>query len=210
MRRLAVSDIHGYASKLESVLQQAGYNPDRDRLFLLGDYIDRGPEIRRTVELCIGLQRQGAVALLGNHDCACMLSWKPEMYEIWTRPGNGGDLTLSEYGGRVPRRVLRWFERLPLWHEEPDCILVHAGFRPGVQLLRQNPHDLLWIREEFWFGYRGKLVIFGHTPTNILHGKPAPWYGLDKIGIDTGACYTDEFGGCLTLFDLDTHDIWQA
>lgn len=209
-RRLAVADIHGCATKLQTVLEKGRYNPDRDRLFLLGDYVDRGPEIRQAVELCIGLQRQGAIALLGNHDADCMLSHNPTVAATWTLSQNGGHMTLAAFGGHIPRRILRWVKQRPMHHEEPDCILVHAGLRPGVPLWEQHPHDLLWIRNEFHYGYRGKLVIFGHTPTNLLHRKLTPWYGVDKIGIDTGACFEHLYGGCLTLFDLDTHETWTA
>ena len=43
-RDLAVGDIHGYFSRLEQTLNQAGFDPARDRLFSVGDLTDRGPD----------------------------------------------------------------------------------------------------------------------------------------------------------------------
>lgn len=210
-RRLAVADIHGCAKELESVLWQAKYNPNRDQLFLLGDYVDRGPEPARTVEIVRDLERNGTIVLLGNHEWATLRAQtEPDVRERLLLPRNGGAVTLADYGGRIPDDVLEWFRSLPLLHTEPDCILVHAGLRPGVSMSHQSVRDLLEIREPFFSEYSGKTVIFGHTPTNLLHGKLEPWYGKDKIGIDTGVCFKDTHGGCLTLFDLDTQRTWTA
>lgn len=249
-RRLAVSDIHGERDRLQRVLDMAKYEPANDRLFLLGDYIDRGPDAKGTVDLVRQLQRNGAIALKGNHDAvlvayyhgdATRYAWlRKHGFERWLE--QGGTETLASYGGDVPDDVLAWLDALPLYHEEPDCILVHAGLKPGIPLEQQAHDDLLWIRDEFYGAtpaqglsacdhrrYTGKKVIFGHTPTRILHESyptPAqglhtcdghtptsilhqrwePWYGVDKVGIDTGAVW----GGVLTLYDLDTQETWTA
>lgn len=210
-RRLAVSDIHGEGHRLLQVLEKAHYEPGNDRLFLLGDYGDRGTDSRFTVEAVRRLIEEGAgkvKALLGNHD-----EWwveaasNPDAVPHWLT--QGGDTTLRDYGGFPPADVVAWLRSLDLYHEEPDCILVHAGLMPGIPLQEQDPHDLLWIRKVFHNGYRGKRVIFGHTPTWLLHGARNNfdiWRGPDKIGIDTGAAY----GGPLTLLDLDSGETWTA
>lgn len=211
-RRLAVSDIHGEGHRLLQVLEKAHYEPGNDRLFLLGDYIDRGTDSKRTVEIVQALQRTGAIVLMGNHDYVCVQvcrgavdnpHWQGDR-DLWS--SQGGDTTLRDYSGIPPDDVLDWLANLALYHEEPDCILVHAGLRPGIPLQEQNPNDLLWIRKPFHEGYRGKRVIFGHTPTSILHGSWDVWHGPDKMGIDTGAVW----GGYLTLCDLDNGQVWTA
>ena len=67
--------------------------------------------------------------------------------------------------------------------------------RPGVPLARQEPHDLLWIREPFLSARDdfGKVVVHGHTPT------ARPQLQDNRIGIDTGAVY----GGRLTAVSLE-------
>ena len=71
-----VGDIHGHASKLDRLLRTLGYDqkdgvpthPERTVVFL-GDYVDRGPEIRRTLEIVRAMTDAGAAAaLMGNHE----------------------------------------------------------------------------------------------------------------------------------------------
>lgn len=213
-RRLAVADIHGEGRRLVEVLAKAGFDADSDRLFLLGDYVDRGESSKYTVQVVQDLVRNGAVALLGNHDAVLLAYAQGDSSRYaWLRRwaftswfSQGGAHTLLDYGQVIPSDVVEFLSSLPLYHKEPDCILVHAGLRPGVALVDQSDDDLLWIRKEFHESYTGKRVIFGHTPTQILHGKPEPWYGVDKVGIDTGAVW----GGALTLFDLDSGQTWVA
>lgn len=46
-RDFAVGDIHGCFSKLEAALRRVGFIPEKDRLFSVGDLVDRGPESHR-------------------------------------------------------------------------------------------------------------------------------------------------------------------
>lgn len=107
-----------------------------------------------------------------------------------------------------PDEEIAWLDSIPLYHEEPDVILVHAGLFPGRPLAEQTEKVLLWITEPFLTNYRDKHVIFGHTPTPYLHGEKRwePWFGPDKTGIDTGAVY----GGKLTVLDIDSRTWWSA
>jgi len=68
-----------------------------------------------------------------------------------------------------------------------DYFFVHAGVRPGVPLGMQSANDLLWIRGDFLesTGPFGKVVVHGHTP------GPEPVVKSNRIGIDTGAVFTD-------------------
>jgi serine/threonine protein phosphatase 1 len=207
-RRLVVSDIHGEGHRLVQALAKAGYAPGVDRLFLLGDYIDRGTDSKATVDIVRALVKDGAVALKGNHDAMpVQASMDPGSYTFWVRH-NGGDTTVRDFGGLPPHDVLAWLNELPLYYEEPDCILVHAGILPGYPLDKQGEDVLCWIRGDFHQRYRGKKVFFGHTPTPHLHREMRwePWYGEDKVGIDTGAAY----GGNLTLMNIDSGETWVA
>lgn len=96
--------------------------------------------------------------------------------------------------------LLSALSSLPLYMElpadertgSPAVLLVHAGIRPGVPLSQQNPHDLLWIRQEFYDEYTGELpIVFGHTPVPKLPGYQGngPWRREQLIGIDGGAAF---------------------
>ena len=89
---------------------------------------------------------------------------------------------------------MAFFENLFLYIELDDYYVVHAGFRPGVEIEKQSSEDLIWIREPFIFSDHnfGKKVIFGHTPL------AEPLVMDNKIGLDTGAVY----GNKLTCLDI--------
>src|SRR5713226_1821046 len=71
-----VGDIHGHADELMQLLEVLGYrkgqgvyaHPDR-RVIFLGDFIDRGPQIRQVLEMVRPMIEQGeALAVMGNHE----------------------------------------------------------------------------------------------------------------------------------------------
>ncbi|KPG95451.1 serine/threonine protein phosphatase [Pseudomonas sp. RIT-PI-q] len=64
-RDFAVGDIHGYFTRLQAALDAAGFNPLLDRLFSVGDLIDRGPECRDVLHW---LARPWFHPVRGNHD----------------------------------------------------------------------------------------------------------------------------------------------
>ena len=61
----AVGDIHGHFSKLQAALDAAGFDPAVDRLFSVGDLVDRGPECRDVLDW---LDKSWFHAVRGNHD----------------------------------------------------------------------------------------------------------------------------------------------
>ena len=68
MRTLVLSDPHGCYELLVKALKKASYNPAQDQLIMLGDYIDRGPDSKKVVELVMDLVAGGAIALMANHE----------------------------------------------------------------------------------------------------------------------------------------------
>ncbi|WP_223068449.1 metallophosphoesterase family protein [Paenibacillus caui] len=229
-RTIAISDIHGEQDKLTRLLKAASYNPDRDRLMLLGDYIDRGPDSKGVLDMVISLKRQGASVLKGNHEDLMMRALTLKEEEHWNRwvKRNGGDKTLLSYGMferdieakgegdsfRMPIlyspdlwRHLEFIQSLDHFIETDEHIFVHAGLEPALPPVETPPHTLMWIRGPFHTGYAGsKKVVFGHTPTRGLHDDPENnfvYYGSNNIiGIDGGAVY----GGQLNALDI-TNDI---
>lgn len=99
-RTLVISDIHGELAMLTALLEKVSYTPGTDRLFLLGDYIDRGPESKATLDKVIELVAGGAVALKGNHEdmmIKSLIDGNERIWRNWTGR-NGGDATLQSYG----------------------------------------------------------------------------------------------------------------
>ncbi|MCG8589723.1 MAG: serine/threonine protein phosphatase, partial [Proteobacteria bacterium] len=95
----------------------------------------------------------------------------------------------------VGSKRLAWLRDLPLYHQTPDYLFVHAGILPGKRIEKQKERDLLWIRERFLNSDKdhGRMVIHGHTPMRN------PDVRSNRIGIDTGAFRS----GCLTCLVLE-------
>lgn len=123
MSRHAIGDIQGCCDELRALLTRLKFSADRDRLWFVGDLVNRGP---RSLEVLRYVRALGdnAIVVLGNHDlhllaiaCGC-------------RPARRSD-TLEEIL-RAPDRdaLLEWLATRPLAYFEAGDLLVHAGIVP--------------------------------------------------------------------------------
>ena len=67
-RLLVASDIHGHGKSLSHLLKAAHYDDSKDQLVLIGDYVNNGPDSIGTLKLIKQLVKNGAIALVGNHE----------------------------------------------------------------------------------------------------------------------------------------------
>jgi serine/threonine protein phosphatase 1 len=204
-RLLAVGDVHGCLDHLERLMARVEPTED-DRLVFLGDYIDRGPDGKGVLDYLIDFGRRfpNSVFLKGNHEAMFLdfLAGRNQMLFLY----NGGGTTLKSYqetaGVRIPKAHLDFLEALRPSFATEEFIFVHAGLRPGRSLEKQDERDLIWIRDEFiesdydW----GRTVVFGHTPLQ------KPYFGENKIGVDTGAV----FGRVLSCCDVRRKFCWNS
>ena len=209
----AIGDIHGRLDLLDEIFRriadEAGaFDARRRVLVFLGDYVDRGPDSAGVIDrLLFGLpDGYEGVYLKGNHE-AIMLDFfnRPDRLNMWMH--NGAGPTLESYGldgcsfdrhrgdeagcrddllAAIPEAHLAFLKGLSSSYAHGDYFFAHAGARPGVPLERQEPHDLIWIRDLFLYSDEdfGKIVVHGHTPV------PEPEVRANRIGIDTGAWMT--------------------
>lgn len=140
-----IGDIHGYADTLRALLAKLGYverdgvyrHSERTAIFL-GDFIDRGPKIRETLQIVKAMMDAGtALAVMGNHEYNAIAYHTPD--------GRGGHLrshtaddgknvtqhqaTLDQIAIPVPEEWaewLSWFKALPLLLDLGDLRIVHA------------------------------------------------------------------------------------
>lgn len=215
-RFFVIGDIHGCARELDTLLAALRLDAG-DTIAFVGDYIDRGPESRRVVDILLALRQQDdleSIFLRGNHEDMCLsyIGRGGRWGESWHL--NGGIATLKSYGidarlpgdetlARLPREHVEFFESLQLSWLGEGYLVVHAGIRPGRPLAEQEEEDLLWIREEFIQRAHSlpETVIFGHTPQRRVF-VDLPY----KIGIDTGCVY----GGTLTCLELESSTLYQV
>jgi hypothetical protein len=200
-RLIAIGDIHGCYAEFGELLDRLAPT-GHDRLVLLGDLVNRGPDSTKVVDLA---RAAGALSLLGNHERR-LLNFR--------RTGNPQPLKENDQRTIAQLRPEDWtyLEAMPLTHHIPelDTVLVHGGFVPGepwqqqpasvvtrVQVIDRDgrprrrvdcPDCPSWA--DLWNG--PPVVIYGHTPR-------AEIYRLEwSVGIDT-ACV---MGGHLTAFIL--------
>lgn len=210
VRVYAIGDIHGRADLLavlhDDIFKDAAAHPGyTDYIVYLGDYVDRGLESRRVLDIVAAPPPPGfgTIHLRGNHEQA-MLDFleDPEKARYWLN--YGGAQTLFSYGLHLPAGTIgpeiraelrdRLLEVMPKPHLSflrhlrhaiaiGDYLFVHAGIKPGVPIAKQSPDDMLWIRTEFLTSREdfGKIVVHGHTISPIPDLRP------NRIGIDTGA-----------------------
>ena len=136
-------------------------------------------------------------------------------------PGSSSEQRDLTNGMFFPTKVVDWLKALPHWHEDEHAIYVHAGlptmegkwFHPSKY---GNQRDLLWCRDkQFYLGYRGKRVVFGHTPTYLLPSrlrdfrpgeKKDVYVDGDLIGIDTGCGRS----GALSAVELPSLKVYSS
>jgi serine/threonine protein phosphatase 1 len=219
LRIYAFGDVHGRLDLLDELLgriaQDISVRPVARPLFVfLGDYIDRGPQSRETIDRLIAHGRDNeCVFLKGNHEQVAIKCLSDRsLFDQWTR--FGGVETLVSYGvlpkppldeqqivrlqaafhEALPQAHFRFFRDLKRSFACGDFFFVHAGVRPRVDLSHQKESDLFWIRDEFLSSSEdfGKIIVHGHTPTSEVEVAP------NRINIDTGAFATGRLT-CLVM-----------
>jgi serine/threonine protein phosphatase 1 len=228
-RTFVIGDIHGEDEALVVLLGRLPTLLPTDTLIFLGDYVDRGPASREVVERVRSLSAGPArlVTLRGNHEDMWLECWRRpalgfllqrsngcvNMFRSFTGAppvAEGEELALGELE-RVcavkrwlPADVHAWMADLLLWYEDDHAIYVHAGLEADADGWKHPaesaPKPLMWLRDpRFFEGYRGKRLVFGHTPTrDLVPPSPGIWQRGDLIGIDTGAGK----GGFLSALEL--------
>ena len=159
-----IGDIHGHAAELRQLLEQLEYAPDAQgvyrhtggrRVIFVGDFIDRGPAIRETLQLVRGMVDGGAaLAVMGNHEYNALAFWTLDPSGGHLRPHKPVHIlqhleTIKEFRSEVLfaewRDYLAWFMRLPLFLELPGLRVVHACWDAHyiAQLRQWLPDDRL-------------------------------------------------------------------
>lgn len=222
MATYCISDIHGMYDKYLELLRKLDLK-STDTLYVIGDMVDGGPNPMKVVLDIMG--RPNVVALAGNHDAMACAFLAPLVYggreqdlteeamaNILRWAADGGAPTLKEFRGlSITQRqeVVDWLGELPVYEEVEaggkSFVLVHAGlgdsFDPARPLDDYSFEDYLMDRPDYGkVFFPDRLLVTGHTPTRLIHGKDAIYRANNHIAIDCGAC----FGGKLAAICLET------
>jgi bis(5'-nucleosyl)-tetraphosphatase (symmetrical) len=224
-RTIFVGDVHGCIEEFDELLKTLSYNKSTDRLILLGDLIDRGPD---SVGVVARAREMDLECVMGNHDYKFLKWWKSvgSKSDVYGRHPHYTELSDDDVN-----YIARMSPFIKL--QEENTIVVHAGMRAGIPLEKQTKDDLYYIRymdesskfvslkkinnlgsreaagahfwTEFWKGPEN--VIYGHNVSSYdsaLIEEVAP--GVTCYGLDTGCC----FGGKLSAMILETKEIVQV
>ncbi|HVV82701.1 MAG TPA: symmetrical bis(5'-nucleosyl)-tetraphosphatase [Kofleriaceae bacterium] len=160
MARYVIGDIQGCMSSLERLLATIAYDPRRDRLWLVGDLVNRGP---RSLDVLRWARAQGSAvtAVLGNHDIHLLLR-AAGLAGPKRRDTLDDVLAAPDLGDLVD-----WLRGRPLVHVEDGWLMVHAGLHPRwtagkARLLAAEIEDELR-------GPRWRKVL------GQVRGDAAPW-----------------------------------
>jgi len=158
----AIGDIQGCYDSLQALLARCAFDPATDRLWLVGDLVNRGPQSLTTLRFIRSLG-DAAVTVLGNHD----------LYLLMVAEGGakfrGKDDTLQEILDAPDcDELLNWLRHQPLCYTEGEYCMVHAGLLPQWTAARARE-----LAGEVETALRGPN--FREFILNLWGSEPAGW-----------------------------------
>jgi len=177
MATYAIGDVQGCYDELEALLERVGFDRGRDRLWFVGDLVNRGPKSLQVLRFVKELG-DCAVVVLGNHDLH--LVTQHEGFERKRKDDTFGDVLEAPDA----KELIDWLRTRPMMHVEGNYAMVHAGLLPqwtlqkGLSLGREVETALAAPN------YREFLA-------NMYGGKPERWddalAGWDRLRVIVNA-----------------------
>lgn len=220
-KRFALSDIHGNAKSFQRLVENLQLQKG-DELFLLGDYIDRGPDSKGVIDFIWKLESWGikVQSLRGNHEQIMLDARKRggDYAQHWIQR-SGGEETLRSFGPNiafeeVDDRYWQWMENLPFYLELPHYFLVHAGLNFRAEKPLEERESMIWIRR--WYDdfvpaeIGGRRMLHGHTPQyeEDIRLRKDQLDSFPVLNIDNGCYQYDRPGrGQLCAFDMNAETL---
>lgn len=173
----AVGDIQGCHTELVQLLEKISFDPAADRLWLVGDLVNRGADSLQVLRLVRSLG-ESAITVLGNHDLH-LLAVASGMSRL-----HRGDTLDGILNAPDREDLLDWLRHQRLLHVEGDFVLVHAGLLPGWTVAQAAG-----LASEVQTALRGSGYVdfLGHMYGN----KPVAWdenlTGYKRLRVITNA-----------------------
>lgn len=208
-RILAISNIHGYLDEFLALLKHINYNPENDKLFILGDFVDYGPKSLELIDKIMELKEYGAVVLRGCREQMYITAFTHENEEkrneyeekIYRTKNNNIDFYLDNPD--IKDKHIEFFKSLhPVCYYE-NYIFSHAGIDLGNE---DNTYFYsIWNRDFYKRADEtkdsDKIYVFGHVPVIFMdgHKKPEVFVKNNMIGIDFGAVAKNGYLGLVEI-----------
>ena len=177
MATYAIGDVQGCFDELDGLLGKFSFDEARDRLWFVGDLVNRGPKSLEVLRFVRSLGDR-AVTVLGNHDLHLITQF--EGFERRRRDDTFTDVLSAPDA----KELVGWLRARPMMHVESGFAMVHAGLAPQWSIARASAlaaevEDAL--RAD---GYRDFLA-------NMYGSKPEQWSdalsGWDRLRVIVNA-----------------------
>jgi hypothetical protein len=230
MRTIVVGDIHGCLLEFQELVDKLQLGPE-DRLVLVGDLMDKGPDPVG----CVRFARElGVLMIQGNHEEKHLRWRRHEDRRVenpkYKNPMNPLGEVKAAQNAALSAEDVAWLRGLPITLRFDNWLVVHGGLLPGVPLEAQKPDKMIRVRwvdlegeylsldpedprqpegSRTWMEvYDGTLdVVYGHAAHSLSTPRvDRNGLGAECWGIDTGAAY----GGRLTALVLETREVIQV
>lgn len=150
MASYVTTDLHGCLLSFQHLVEKKLNLKPQDELYVLGDYVNKGPNSRGVLDYLMQLPQRGyrVICLRGNHDQELLDAAQGHMTLTWAS-ADDRRMTLRSFGVEqpedIPEPYLHWINNLPYQFEIPGFILVHAGFdfHLSPAEMRQDWHTML-------------------------------------------------------------------
>ncbi len=158
MATYAIGDVQGCFTPLQSLLAQIGFSASSDRLWFVGDLVNRGPQSLEVLRFVKNLGAS-AVSVLGNHDLHLLMVADGQA-NIHRQDTLGPILDAPDREG-----LLTWLRGLPLMHAQDGYAMVHAGLLPtwsipqALALAKETQHAL---QADTWHALMSQM--YGNLP----------------------------------------------
>lgn len=220
MRKIAITDIHGCYLSFIALLDKIGLSSG-DELYLLGDFIDRGPSSKMVIDKIMQLLKMDYTVhcIAGNHDAAIMDAKTDKHFFGNWYAGWGGKQTMEGFNVRtldeIDGRYWDFFNGLELVMEVDEYILVHAGLDFKKEDPLKPDINMMYIRNWYeqinyeWLGDR--IILHGHTPVKKIKTEEMllKLNTQKYLDIDTG-CFAKHLNGkgYLTAYDMTNRKLF--
>ncbi|MBY0379557.1 MAG: symmetrical bis(5'-nucleosyl)-tetraphosphatase [Burkholderiales bacterium] len=125
MPRYAIGDIQGCYTTFIKLLAKIDFNPSRDKLYLVGDLVNRGKESLQVLRWAYKNQ-DNFISVLGNHDIYLLARYNN------LRIADQDDTISDILTDSNSSKMIDWLRSRPLIYQDSDYIIVHAGIYPII------------------------------------------------------------------------------
>ncbi len=211
-RTFIIGDIHGcYNTFCELIYKKCGINK-QDEIFLLGDYIDRGPYSKEVIDEILSIKKNGfnIKPLMGNHEYMLLRAIESiEMLELWYQ--NGCQTTLKSFQIDHPKQLninyLSFFQNLQYYYLLDNYVIVHGGLNFNIENPFNDLESMIWERNKSvdLTKIGGRKLIVGHTPKNLDEIRSS--INSDIVYLDGGCVYAGRYFGFGYLVALEINSL---